>query len=297
MSSPSEPSEIEAKADRGREIDVSIILPTFRYTKIVGDVIDSISAAVSDESFKSEIIVSGHFDDSIANAAKKEGIRVVSGDQGGYSNDVRYAMQRACGETIVFIDPFPQYDFNRLPELIKTSIYGEDDHLIIGKRVSGYDSGTVIHDHALSRALLYVLSTFHGIDVDDQNGPYVASKSLLHKLNLSTEGMELRSEILVSVSELGIPIEQVPIVFNQSERAAEATGATSVSTLRQVLSYVVFSDPFLLVISLLGTIAGLTGLLTNNVVLSSTMVVWVLLALAIFIRRFSRTLRGVASGI
>lgn len=295
MSSQSRQSEIETSETW--EVDVSVVVPIFKNDQSIGNVIESISRSLEQESTSFEIVagdISGTTSDSaVVDLAREKGARVVQ-NRAGYAPATIDAIQQTRGKIIVLIDPEPAYNFDQLPDLVEASIDNED-HLIVGKRIPEYDSESVIHNRMLDRILVYTLSIFHGINVDDQNGPYVGSRGLLDRLDLSAQRAKLRTEILVSASDLNVPIQQIPITYDPDQQLGAFEVDKDISIVKYILFYGIFSDLSLLAISSIGTILGIYGLASNSLILSSTMAVWVILAVIIFVQRFSRIMRGIAS--
>lgn len=219
---PDSPELLQADSDETPVL--SVVLPTLNEERGVAECIGRIRTAVGDLDVPAEVLVSDSSTDRTAEVARRLGAIVVEPDDIGYGYAYRYAFDRARGEYIAMGDADTTYDFGELPKLFRPVSAGEAD-IAMGSRLKGdIERGAMppLHRYVGNPVLTRFLNVFYDADVTDAHSGFrVFTRSALETLDLTSNGMEFASEMVMDASTKGLTIEEVPITY--SSREGEAT--------------------------------------------------------------------------
>ena len=217
-------SDLLLQADSSQAPVLSVVMPTLDEEKGVFVCIQKIKRAIVELGIPTEIIVSDSSTDRTPEIARREGAIVVEPNEMGYGYAYRYAFERARGEYIAMGDADVTYDFESLPELLEPVTSGRAD-IVLGSRLDGtIEEGAMpsLHEYVGNPLLTWVLNAFYDADISDAHSGFrVFTRDALDRLDLSSDGMEFASEMLMEASTNGLRIEEVPIVYH--EREGDAT--------------------------------------------------------------------------
>ncbi|WP_312907627.1 glycosyltransferase family 2 protein [Natronosalvus caseinilyticus] len=211
-------------ADSTERPRLSVILPTLNEEAGVGECIDRIEAAIDTLSVRTEIIVSDSSTDRTPEIAREKGAIVVHPDESGYGYAYRYGFQYARGEYIAIGDADTTYDFEELPKLFELVSNGDAD-MVMGSRLKGEirpGAMPALHQYVGNPLLTRFLNLFYDAGVSDAHSGFrVLSRDALDQLELTTNGMEFASEMIMEAGARGLEIREVPITYH--ERKGEET--------------------------------------------------------------------------
>lgn len=206
----------ESKNGLNRNIDVTVILPSKDEEVTIGACIGKIKTVLENKGITGEIIVADNSEDNTPVIAEKLGATVVIPDKEGYGYAYNFAFEHARGDYIVMGDADDTYDFMELPMLLEPLKKKEAD-MVIGSRFKGkMEKGAMprLHRWIGNPVLTWFLDLFFEAGVSDAHCGFRAiRKDTLKKLNLSSEGMEFASEMIMKAVEKGLRIREVPISY------------------------------------------------------------------------------------
>lgn len=203
---------------------LSIVMPTLDEEQGVAECIDRATRAIRSLDVPAEIIISDSSTDRTPEIARERGAIVVEPDGNGYGYAYRYAFERARGKYIAIGDADTTYDFEELPKLLDLVARGDAD-MAMGSRLAGtIKPGAMprLHQYVGNPLLTKFLNAFYGAGVSDAHSGFrVIARDALDRLDLSSDGMEFASEMIMEGGAKGLRIEEVPITYH--EREGEAT--------------------------------------------------------------------------
>lgn len=209
---------------------LSIILPCLNEEKTLGLCIDDIKKSLKSYKEKYEIIVvdNGSSDSSVKIANKKK-VRVVLEDKAGYGNAIRKGIDSSNGEYIIMLDCDCSYDTHDLLKIIK---YLEEADLVIGNRFLGEktekEAFPFMHKTGIKILNKFSNLLFNTKVKDFHCGLRGFRKNKIEELNLSSEGMELASEMVIKAKLNHLKIKQ----FNTSYFKDKRDGKSHLRTFR-----------------------------------------------------------------
>jgi glycosyltransferase involved in cell wall biosynthesis len=203
---------------------LSVVLPTKNEAEGIAASLEAIADAVAELGVTAEVVVSDSSSDRTLEIAREHGAIVVEPDAPGYGYAYRYAFERTRGEYVVMGDADTTYDFRELPTLFERLTDSEAD-MVIGSRFEGeIRDGAMprLHRYVGNPALTAFLNRFYDADVSDAHSGFrVLRRAALAELDLTTDGMEFASEMIMAASARGMAVEEVPITYHP--RRGEAT--------------------------------------------------------------------------
>ena len=203
---------------------LSVVVPTLDEQEGIGECIERIENAFYELGIDGEIIVSDSSTDRTPDIAREMGARVLTPDRPGYGYAYRYAFARARGEYVAIGDADTTYDFEELPKLFELVADGEAD-MAMGSRLAGEirpGAMPALHQHVGNPLLTKFLNVFYGAGVSDAHSGFrVIEREALDALDLTSDGMEFASEMIMAAGAAGLEVKEVPITYH--EREGEAT--------------------------------------------------------------------------
>jgi hypothetical protein len=188
------------------------------------------------------------------------GARIVEPDEPGYGYAYRYAFDRVRGEFIVMGDADTTYDFESIPRLLE-HLQDTGADIVMGSRLDGEirpGSMPTLHQYVGNPLLTKFLNAFYGAGVSDAHSGFrIIRRDALETMDLSTNGMEFASEMIMEAGAIGLDIEELPIVYH--EREGEETLDSFRDGWRHVRFMLVNAPGYLF--SIPGLVFGLFGVL------------------------------------
>jgi hypothetical protein len=168
------------------------------------------------------VVVDNGSTDGSPELARTAGARVLFEPVKGYGSALRRGFKEAKGDWLVMGDCDDTYEFGDLDSLMAPLAQGAD--MSIGNRFAGGiapGAMTWSHRYIGTPAISFLLRLFTGLKVgDSQCGLRAFTRETLDRLELTTTGMELASEMILKAARRGINVADVPVPY--SERLGEA---------------------------------------------------------------------------
>lgn len=196
---------------------VSVVIPCLDEERTIADCVASANTAIARLNASGEVIVvdNGSADHS-AEVAAAAGARVVRHEAKGYGSALKRGFVEAKGRYIIMGDGDRTYDFNALPEFVRTLENGAD--LVMGSRLRGtIESGAMpwLHRWVGTPFLTSVLNVLYKTRISDANcGLRGFSAAAIRALNLKCNGMEFASEMVVKAAQKRLVVEETPIRYS-----------------------------------------------------------------------------------
>ncbi len=203
-------------------VEVSVVLPSKDEEETIGICIKKIKQVFVDHGIDGEIIVADNSQDKTPDIAKYLGAKLITPDRNGYGYAYRTAFSKAEGRYIVMGDADDTYDFMEIPRLLMPVMKGEAD-MVMGCRLNGkMEKGAMPWHHRWigNPLLTWFLNLFYKAGVSDSHSGFrVISREALDKLDLSSDGMEFASEMIIEAVEKGLRIKEVPSSYSKRKNA------------------------------------------------------------------------------
>ncbi len=199
-------------------IELSIIMPCYNEEKSVSICVKKALKVIKELKITGEVIViDNNSSDKSSSVAKKAGASVFLEKNKGYGNALKRGFKEARGQYIIMADADDTYDFLESKKFYKKLKEGFD--LVMGDRYKKgkIEKGATPFIHKIGAPILTkILNIFYHTNVSDAHcGMRGITKNAYKKLNLSTEGMEFASEMIVKAGKLRLKITEVPITLSK----------------------------------------------------------------------------------
>jgi glycosyltransferase involved in cell wall biosynthesis len=203
---------------------ISVVFPTLDEEAGIGECIRRTRNAVSELGLPTEILVSDDSTDRTPEIAREAGAIVVEPDRSGYGYAYRYAFERARGDYVVMGDADTTYDFEELPAVFER-LQEADADMVLGSRLDGeIKPGAMprLHQYVGNPMLTRFLNAFYDAEVSDAHSGFrVVRREALAAMDLSSDGMEFASEMIMEAAARDMDIAEAPITYH--ERTGDAT--------------------------------------------------------------------------
>jgi len=215
----------EATAPEPRSVDVSIVMPCLDEEQTLGICVATAWKALAElkrrHGLEGEIVVAdnGSTDASIR-IAEDAGARVVAIGERGYGNALRGGIAGARGSYVVMGDSDCSYDFMEAVAMVERLLDGYD--LCMGSRFKGTIMPGAMpwkNRHIGNPALTGILNLFFGAGMSDAHcGMRAFTRGAFGRLQLSSEGMEFASEMVIKAALLKLRTTEVPVTLHPDRR-------------------------------------------------------------------------------
>jgi glycosyltransferase involved in cell wall biosynthesis len=178
---------------------ITIVIPTMNEEAGIGGVIESVKKALDGTELTYDIIiVDTDSKDRTKEIARDMGALVVEESRRGYGRAYKTGFERAEGDVIATLDADCTYPAEEIPRLAR--LLGSDDlDFITTNRFAQLEEGAMSAKHTLGNKVLTFTTNFlfHVWIRDSQSGMWVFRRSILDKLDLTSDGMALSEEIKI----------------------------------------------------------------------------------------------------
>lgn len=187
---------------------VIAVIPAWNEERTIGEVVRSVLP------YAAALVVDDGSGDRTAALARAAGARVVShavnrGLGAALGTGLEAAL-RLGAEAVLTFDADLQHSPEDIPAMLAPIVSGEAD-AVIGTRFSGKGHMPLIRRVAIGIGNLVTRLLF-GISVtDSQSGFRAFSRAGARALTITTDGMEVSSEIVAEIRERGLRFKEVPI--------------------------------------------------------------------------------------
>lgn len=200
-----------------KKLKLSVILPCKNEEQALEQSILKIKKVLSENGISGEIIVSDSSTDASPRIAKKLKVILVKHNKKGYGRAYLEGFKKAKGTYIFCADPDGSYDFEEIPRFLKHLESGYD--LIIGNRFTGTMDKRAMP--ALNRyignpTLSFICRVIFKAQIHDLLcGMRGIRRRQLVDLNLSSQGMEFATEMIIKSIKKKLKIKEVPINYHK----------------------------------------------------------------------------------
>lgn len=198
---------------------ISVIIPAYNEEKTVGDVIEQTTQVLGSLGLPYEIIVvdDGSTDSTRRVASAHKAIVLSNPQNMGKGFAMRKGFQQAMGEIIVVIDADGAHSPKEIPDLVVPLFNGTD--ATAGSRFLNTRTNPTTRINLIGNMFFNALiKTLTGRNItDSQTGFRAIKKQVLDRLNLTSNGYEIESEITVKSLKNGFKFKEKPITIKQRE--------------------------------------------------------------------------------
>lgn len=200
-----------------QEQAISVIIAAYNEEKSVGTVIGETMQALDSLGAPYEIIVvdDGSTDNTarVASTYKTTVISYPKNMGKGYA--LRKGIQKAQGQIIVTIDADGSHRPKEIPDLVTPLFNGTD--IVAGSRFLGSGSDFTTRINRVGNFLFNItIASLTGKRVSDsQTGFRAIKKEVLEKMNLTSNGFDIESEITVKGLKNGFKFQEKPITCDR----------------------------------------------------------------------------------
>jgi glycosyltransferase involved in cell wall biosynthesis len=202
--------------------ELSIVIPCLNEETTLGACIRAAREGAESSGVAAyEIVVAdnGSSDDS-RGVAEAAGARVVSVKERGYGAALRGGISAANGRYVIMADADGSYDLSSLDGFIEKLRRGTA--LVMGSRFAGQiEPGAMpwLNRHIGNPLLTFLGRLFFRINITDFHcGMRAFDRSSILNLNLTTDGMEFASEMVIKAALAGLSMDEVPITLYPDKR-------------------------------------------------------------------------------
>jgi len=203
---------VAAEARTEKTPDVTVVIPTINEEAGIGHVLDSIP---KDPNLRIEVlIIDTDSTDRTKAIAISKGARVINESRRGYGRAYKTGFEYAAGDIIVTLDADCTYPAEEIPRLVRM-LRDEKLDFINCDRLSQMEKGAMSSKHRFGNwVLTTTMNLFFRTGLrDSQTGMWVFRRSILEKLELTSDGMPLSEEIKIEAVRKGFRVKEVPIVY------------------------------------------------------------------------------------
>jgi len=189
---------------------VSVVIPTINEESSIGSVIDEIPEELDAE----VVVVDSNSKDRTVEIAQEKGAKIINENRLGYGRAYKTGFENATGDIIVTLDgdlTYPAYKIKEFVEMLEK----EKLDFITCDRLTKLEKGVMSLKHRFGNWVL--TATAHilfGVKIkDSQSGMWIFRKSILNKLNLTSDEMAFSEEIKIESWKKGFRCREMPIEY------------------------------------------------------------------------------------
>lgn len=264
----------ELSAPAMTAVRVSVVIPCLNEEANIEECVTRARRVLDDRGIAGEVIVVDNgSEDRSAELAAAAGATVVHEPRRGYGSAYLAGFAAAHGDYIVMIDADLTYDFEEIPNFVRSLDEGAE--FVIGNRLQNIEPGAMSLTSRIGNPILSgLLNLVYRTPIGDAHcGLRAIRRDALKKLDLHATGMEFASEMVIRAVRADLDIREQPISLRV--RGGESKLSPLRDGWRHLRLMLVYSPGFLFLIP--GALMVAVGLL---------IVVTVLAKLTIFGRHF-----------
>ncbi|UCE37819.1 MAG: glycosyltransferase family 2 protein [Thermoplasmata archaeon] len=202
---------------------VSIIIPTMNEEASIGEVMDTINDSMKDfEGGYEVLVVDTNSKDRTREIARSKGAKIIDEPRRGYGRAYKTGFEKAEGEVIATLDADCTYPAEDIPGLVRI-LDTENLDFITCDRLSKLEKGVMSAKHRLGNWILKVTTNilFSMRIKDSQSGMWIFRRSILEKINLTSDGMPLSEEIKIEAWKKELRAREIPVIYRMRKGEAK----------------------------------------------------------------------------
>ena len=201
-------------------MNLTILIPALNEEKTIGIVVKKANTFLRENKIDGEVLVIDNgSNDRTKEIALQNGARVENENKKGYGNAIRCGIEKAQSQYIIMGDADNSYNFLEINDIYNLLLKGKD--LVIGNRYYNMEKDAMkfLHKYFGTPLLNFLINLKYKSNIKDVNcGLRGFRKDKIQELNLSSEGMELASEMIIKAIKSKQDIGQVNINFYKDSR-------------------------------------------------------------------------------
>jgi glycosyltransferase involved in cell wall biosynthesis len=189
----------------------------------IGEVMDTINDSMKDfEGGYEVLVVDTKSKDRTREIARSKGAKIIDEPRRGYGRAYKTGFEKAEGEIIATLDADCTYPAEDIPGLVKT-LDSENLDFITCDRLSKLEKGVMSAKHRLGNWILkFTTNILFSMRIkDSQSGMWVFRKSIIGKINLTSDGMPLSEEIKIEAWKKGFRAKEIPVIYRMRKGEAK----------------------------------------------------------------------------
>jgi glycosyltransferase involved in cell wall biosynthesis len=207
------------KDEEQKKFFISVIIPVFNEEKTIGNIVIRTKKTMEELKLLYEIlVVDDGSDDQSAFIAQEKKVTVTRTNHMGKGFALRLGFKKAKGTVVVTLDADGSHQPEEIPLVLRFLMDNNAD-FVVGSRFANSENNKtkVPKINRIGNRLFNSLTRYlTGVNISDsQSGFRAIRSSLIKKMNLSSHGYEIESEMLVKALRLGARVAETPISFDQ----------------------------------------------------------------------------------
>ena len=201
---------------------LTILMPCLNEAETITHCVKQALGFIQKNQLDGEVLIADNgSNDGSQSLALAAGARIVSVPEKGYGSALRGGIEAAKGEFVIMGDADASYDFSRLGEMLAR--LQEGAQLVMGNRFEGGiapGAMPVLHRYLGNPVLSYLGRLFYKVPIGDFHcGLRGFNRSSILQLQLSMDGMEFASEMVVKSALQSLEICEVPVTLSPDGRS------------------------------------------------------------------------------
>ena len=201
------------------EYSVSVVIPVFNEELTIGNIVSRTRSTLEESALPYEILVidDGSADRS-AEISQANEAHVLRKAHQGKGHALRLGFERAKGNVIVTLDSNGSHQPEEIPMVLQCMKENRVDFVIGSRFFNNQINNTKIPKvnrigNRMFNNLIWFLT---GMKVSDsQSGFRAIRSSIMRRMELSSQGYEVESEMLIKALKMGAKVMEIPISFEQ----------------------------------------------------------------------------------
>lgn len=190
--------------------DVCVLIPTLNEEESIGPVITEFKSL----GFESILVADGHSTDRTVEKARAAGARIFIQSGFGKGQALKEVFEEIEEEFILLIDGDGTYLPSEAPLVLDPVLKGKADH-VVGNRLGNVQGGALKRLNMFGNKMINLFfATIYRVHLTDILSGYRAfTREGIQRLDLSTPGFEIESEITIESVKKGLHIIEIPITY------------------------------------------------------------------------------------
>lgn len=194
---------------------VSICVPCLNEELTIGEFVDWCHQGLADAGVVGEVVIVDSSTDRSPEVAEARGARVLRFPQRGLGRAYIDAIPHLRGQYVILGDCDLTYDFRMLAGFVEQLQAGNE--FVMGSRFHGtIEPGAMpaLHQHFGTPVTTWIFNRIYGTHFSDIHcGMRALHIDALRRIDLTSQGWEYASEMILKATKLGLRAAEVPIVF------------------------------------------------------------------------------------